>query len=241
MRCRPTKAGGIAGGDCAQHCVGEVGRRNPRGGSLPGAPSRGGSATHENSKAKPPFFRTHLLDTLASGNRLRPPMSLPMAQPVQQAQPAMMKMAVTVPQGMMGGQPLQVQTPSGLMQVTIPQGLQGGQTFEMMVPTQQQQQPPMAQAQPMMQQQQQQPMYQQQQPMMQQQQPMYQQQPQVMYQQQPQVIVQQQPQVIVQQPPVIIGGGYGYGYGYGPDPGLAMAGGLVGGMMIGGMMDEVFD
>jgi len=56
----------------------------------------------------------------------------PMAQPV--AQPAMQKMAVTVPQGMQGGMPLQVQTPAGLMQVTVPAGCASGSTFEMMVP-----------------------------------------------------------------------------------------------------------
>ena len=43
-------------------------------------------------------------------------------------------MSVTVPQGMKGGMPLQVQTPGGLMQVTIPQGLGPGNSFEMMVP-----------------------------------------------------------------------------------------------------------
>ena len=35
---------------------------------------------------------------------------------------------------MMGGQMLQVQTPSGMMQVQIPQGLQAGQVFQMQVP-----------------------------------------------------------------------------------------------------------
>ena len=44
---------------------------------------------------------------------------IPTAQPIQEAQPAMMKMAVTVPQGMMGGQSLQVQTPSGLSLIHI--------------------------------------------------------------------------------------------------------------------------
>ncbi len=48
---------------------------------------------------------------------------------------AMQKMQVTVPQGMQGGMPLQVQTPGGLMQVTIPPGLGPGAMFEMMVPT----------------------------------------------------------------------------------------------------------
>ena len=43
-----------------------------------------------------------------------------MAQPVAQAAPAMQKMMVTVPSGCYGGQPLQVQTPAGLMQVRLP-------------------------------------------------------------------------------------------------------------------------
>ena len=45
-----------------------------------------------------------------------------MAQP-QMAQPAQEVMMVQVPQGMMGGMMMQVQTPAGLMQVQIPQGL----------------------------------------------------------------------------------------------------------------------
>lgn len=45
---------------------------------------------------------------------------VPMAQPVAQAAPAMQKMMVTVPSGCYGGQPLQVQTPAGLMQVRLP-------------------------------------------------------------------------------------------------------------------------
>ena len=40
-----------------------------------------------------------------------------MAQPVAQAAPAMQKMMVTVPSDCYGGQPLQVQTPAGLLQV----------------------------------------------------------------------------------------------------------------------------
>ena len=71
-----------------------------------------------------------------------------MGQPVQQ--PPMQTMQVQVPQGMQGGQMLQVQTPAGLMQVQIPPGLQSGQVFQMQVPMPQQQ-PVMAQAQPMQQ------------------------------------------------------------------------------------------
>ena len=56
-----------------------------------------------------------------------------MAQPVM-AQPQPMLMSVQVPQGMMGGMMIQVQTPAGLMQVQIPQGLYPGQTFQMQVP-----------------------------------------------------------------------------------------------------------
>ena len=43
-------------------------------------------------------------------------------------------MQVTVPAGMSAGQPLQVQTPSGMMQVEIPAGCDAGATFEMLVP-----------------------------------------------------------------------------------------------------------
>lgn len=59
-------------------------------------------------------------------------------------------MNVTVPQGMSGGQALQVQTPQGAMQVTIPAGLQAGQTFQMAAPAAPAQQPQqqMAYAQP---------------------------------------------------------------------------------------------
>jgi hypothetical protein len=139
---------------------------------------------------------------------------------------------------MSAGMPLQVQTPSGLMQVSIPEGFGPGMSFEMMVPVQQQQQAPPV-AQPM------QPMYGQP-PMMQQQQPMMQQQQPMMQQQQPMMQQQQQPNVVVvQQPPqqvIVAGGGYDYGgYGYGPDPGLAMMGGFVGGMIAGEIMDECFD
>merc|ERR1719271_899635 len=63
---------------------------------------------------------------------------MPMAQPVPAQQPAMQRMNVTVPQGMTGGQPLQVQTPAGLMQVTIPAGLGPGASFEILVPMVQQ-------------------------------------------------------------------------------------------------------
>ena len=53
---------------------------------------------------------------------------------------------------MMGGQMLQVQTPSGMMQVQIPQGLQAGQVFQMQVPMRAPQQQAMPMAQPVMQQ-----------------------------------------------------------------------------------------
>lgn len=43
-----------------------------------------------------------------------------------------MMMAVAVPAGMMGGMPLQVQTPTGVMQVVIPAGLSAGQSFQVM-------------------------------------------------------------------------------------------------------------
>jgi len=46
----------------------------------------------------------------------------------------MQTMAVTVPAGMQGGMPLQIQTPSGIMQVTIPNGLCAGQQFQITVP-----------------------------------------------------------------------------------------------------------
>jgi len=145
-----------------------------------------------------------------------------MAQPVM-AQPQPMLMSVQVPQGMMGGMMIQVQTPAGLMQVQIPQGLYPGQTFQMQVPM------PARQPQMMMQQQQ----------MMQQ--PMQMMMPPPPP---PQVVIQQQPQVIVQQPATTVihtGGGYyggGGGY-YGGDGGLGvgLAGGLIGGMMLGPAMD----
>ena len=44
-------------------------------------------------------------------------------------------MTVTVPAGMTGGVPLQVQTPAGLMQVDIPAGLAAGQSFQIQVNT----------------------------------------------------------------------------------------------------------
>ena len=146
-----------------------------------------------------------------------------MAQPVM-AQPQPMLMSVQVPQGMMGGMMIQVQTPAGLMQVQIPQGLYPGQTFQMQVP--------MPARQPQM--------------MMQQQQMMQQPQMQMMMPPPPppQVVIQQQPQVIVQQPATTVihpGGGYyggGGGY-YGGDGGLGvgLAGGLIGGMMLGAALD----
>ena len=43
-------------------------------------------------------------------------------------------MNVVVPDGMAGGQMLQVDTPAGLMQVQIPDGLGAGATFQMSVP-----------------------------------------------------------------------------------------------------------
>ena len=71
------------------------------------------------------------------------PQSLPQPPPPPATAPAadagMQRMQVTVPQGMYPGDPLQVQTPSGLMQVTIPAGCGPGAAFEMMVPTQPQQ------------------------------------------------------------------------------------------------------
>ena len=127
-----------------------------------------------------------------------------------------------VPAGMMGGQMLQVQTPSGMMQVQIPQGLQAGQVFQMQVPMRAPQQQAMPMAQPVMQQ-----------PMMQQ--PMMQQPQQV-------VIQQQQPQrvVIQQQQPAVIHhhhGGGGYYHSGGDGLGVGLAGGLIGGMMLGAAMD----
>lgn len=46
----------------------------------------------------------------------------------------MQVLAVQVPDGMQGGQMLQVQTPAGLMQVQIPDGLEPGMSFQMQVP-----------------------------------------------------------------------------------------------------------
>jgi len=43
-------------------------------------------------------------------------------------------MMVQVPAGLSGGQPLQVQTPAGVMAVQIPQGLTAGQSFQIQVP-----------------------------------------------------------------------------------------------------------
>ena len=60
------------------------------------------------------------------------PSTGPPAQP--QAQPAMQKMSVQVPQGLQGGMPMQVQTAGGVMQVLIPAGLQPGTAFEIQVP-----------------------------------------------------------------------------------------------------------
>merc|ERR1712032_748766 len=134
--------------------------------------------------------------------------------------------------GVQGGQPLQVQTPNGLMQVTVPKGLGPGQQFEMMVPVKQE--PQIAQATPVAAAPQQ-PAYQQ-----------PQQQPQVVYQQapqQPQVIVQQAPpQVVHHHVPPPMYGGYGYGpvgyydpWGPGPGIGLGIGAGFVGGMIAGEM------
>ena len=55
-------------------------------------------------------------------------------QAPMQTPPGQMKMMVTVPQGVQGGMPLQMQTPAGIMQVTVPNGLYPGQTFEILVP-----------------------------------------------------------------------------------------------------------
>ena len=41
---------------------------------------------------------------------------------------------VTVPEGAVGGQPLRVQTPSGLMQITVPDGLKPGDQLDIQVP-----------------------------------------------------------------------------------------------------------
>ena len=43
-------------------------------------------------------------------------------------------MAVQVPDGLTGGQSLQVQTPTGLMAVQIPPGLTAGQSFQIQLP-----------------------------------------------------------------------------------------------------------
>ena len=53
----------------------------------------------------------------------------PASQQGSQAQ----QMQVTVPQGAMGGMPMQVHTPAGIMQVTVPPGLQPGANFIIMV------------------------------------------------------------------------------------------------------------
>ena len=49
-------------------------------------------------------------------------------------QPTGQKMIISLPQGVFGGQPLQVQTPAGLVSVTVPAGLTPGSTFEITVP-----------------------------------------------------------------------------------------------------------
>ena len=54
----------------------------------------------------------------------------------------MLKMKVTIPQGLHGGMPLVFRTATGRMQTTIPQGLQEGQSFEIMVPSPHEQQVP---------------------------------------------------------------------------------------------------
>ena len=50
--------------------------------------------------------------------------------------PGTQTMMVQVPAGLSGGQPLQVQTPAGLMAVQIPPGLTAGQSFQMQVAAQ---------------------------------------------------------------------------------------------------------
>jgi hypothetical protein len=45
-----------------------------------------------------------------------------------------MAMQVTVPEGMSGGQLVQIQTVNGMMQATIPPGLQGGAIFQVQIP-----------------------------------------------------------------------------------------------------------
>jgi len=162
--------------------------------------------------------------------------TVPLGAPVQQA--AMQKMRVAVPPGKMGGMPLQVQTPAGVMQVTIPEGKVAGDEFDMMVPSAPQAPPPAA---PQPAQPQPQPVYQQA-PQMAVQQPMVvQQQPQVVYQQ-PQVVMAPAPQVVYTPPPVyapppppppVVVHHHGR-RGYYNDDGLAT--GLLGGMVLGAVL-----
>ena len=44
-------------------------------------------------------------------------------------------MSVQCPQNVYAGQPLQIQTPSGLMRITVPQGVSPGMTFQIAVPS----------------------------------------------------------------------------------------------------------
>ena len=48
--------------------------------------------------------------------------------------PAYQLLAVHVPEGLSGGQSLQVQTPMGMMTAQIPEGLSAGQSFQIQVP-----------------------------------------------------------------------------------------------------------
>ena len=68
------------------------------------------------------------------------PRSSPPCEPWQRLAPPVAQLAgaqamrVTVPEGVTGGQPLQVQTPGGLMQTVVPDGLQPGDQFDILVP-----------------------------------------------------------------------------------------------------------
>ena len=77
---------------------------------------------------------------LLSASGINAPSSLPRptlrwrsAPPVAQLAGAQ-AMRVTVPEGVTGGQALQVQTPGGLMQTVVPDGLQPGDQFDILVP-----------------------------------------------------------------------------------------------------------
>ena len=56
------------------------------------------------------------------------------AAPAAAVAPGDQLMAVQVPDGLTGGQSLQVQTPMGVMAVQIPPGLTAGQTFQIQIP-----------------------------------------------------------------------------------------------------------